>query len=40
VARRWKNPDWFDMTRRASGHTAFGLGIHGCVGKPVASIET
>jgi len=39
VARRWKNPDRFDVTRRASGHMAFGLGIHGCVGKPVAIIE-
>ena len=32
-------PDRFDITRRASGHMAFGLGIHGCVGKPVARIE-
>jgi 4-methoxybenzoate monooxygenase (O-demethylating) len=37
--RRWKHPDRFDVTRRASGHMAFGLGIHGCVGKPVARIE-
>jgi cytochrome P450 len=37
--RRWENPDRFDITRKASGHLAFGLGIHGCVGKPVARIE-
>ena len=37
--RRWENPDRFDITRRASGHLAFGQGIHGCVGKPVARIE-
>jgi cytochrome P450 len=37
--RRWDAPDRFDITRKASGHLAFGLGIHGCVGKPVARIE-
>jgi cytochrome P450 len=37
--RRWNDPDRFDVTRKASGHLAFGLGIHGCVGKPVARIE-
>jgi 4-methoxybenzoate monooxygenase (O-demethylating) len=37
--RRWEEPDRFDITRKASGHLAFGLGIHGCVGKPVARIE-
>ena len=37
--RRWENPDRFDISRKASGHLAFGLGIHGCVGKPVARIE-
>lgn len=37
--RRWVEPDHFDITRKASGHLAFGLGIHGCVGKPVARIE-
>ena len=37
--RRWEDPGRFDITRKASGHLAFGLGIHGCVGKPVARIE-
>jgi 4-methoxybenzoate monooxygenase (O-demethylating) len=37
--RRWEDPDQFDITRKASGHLAFGLGIHSCVGKPVARIE-
>jgi cytochrome P450 len=37
--RRWDAPDAFDIRRKASGHLAFGLGIHGCVGKPVARIE-
>jgi 4-methoxybenzoate monooxygenase (O-demethylating) len=37
--RRWEEPDRFDIGRKASGHLAFGLGIHGCVGKPVARIE-
>lgn len=37
--RRWDYPDRFDISRRASGHLAFGLGIHGCVGKSVARIE-
>ena len=37
--RRWESPDRFDIRRKASGHLAFGLGIHGCVGKPVARIE-
>ena len=37
--RRWEAPDRFDLTRRASGHVAFGYGIHACVGQMVARLE-
>jgi cytochrome P450 len=37
--RKWENPEKFDIERRASGHMAFGTGIHGCVGQVVARIE-
>jgi cytochrome P450 len=37
--RHWDKPDRFDITRRASGHLAFGMGIHGCVGMAVARLE-
>jgi cytochrome P450 len=36
---RWSNPDRFEITRRASGHIGFGMGIHGCVGQMVARLE-
>lgn len=37
--RRWDNPDRLDITRKAIGHTAFGAGIHGCVGQMLARLE-
>jgi len=35
----WPNADRFDVTRRPSGHLAFGVGIHNCVGQNVARAE-
>lgn len=37
--RRWTEPDAFDIARKASGHLAFGMGIHGCVGQMLARLE-
>lgn len=37
--RRWDRPDDFDIRRQASGHVAFGFGIHQCLGQMVARIE-
>ena len=37
--RRWEAPETFDITRKASGHVAFGYGIHSCVGQMVARLE-
>lgn len=31
--------DRFDLNRSASGHLAFGMGLHQCVGQPIARIE-
>lgn len=37
--RRWDEPDEFDLHRRAAGHTAFGAGVHNCVGQVIARME-
>ena len=37
--RRWPDPHRFDITRKASGHVAFGAGIHACVGGALARAE-
>jgi 4-methoxybenzoate monooxygenase (O-demethylating) len=38
-ARRWDDPERFDVSRRAAGHVAFGAGIHLCVGQMLARLE-
>ncbi len=38
--RRWQEPDRFDVTRKSGEHTAFGAGIHKCVGQMLARLET
>ena len=37
--RQWDAPDIFDISRRTSGHLAFGFGIHACVGQMMARME-
>lgn len=37
--RRWDRPNDFDIARNASGHVAFGFGIHQCLGQMVARAE-
>lgn len=38
--RHWgDNADEFDLDRNASGHMAFGMGLHQCVGQPIARLE-
>ncbi|WP_431914949.1 cytochrome P450 [Nonomuraea jabiensis] len=35
----YDNPDTLDLSRRATGHVAFGHGIHQCLGQQLARIE-
>lgn len=37
--RKWPDADRFDITRNASGHIAFGYGVHQCLGQMVARQE-
>ena len=37
--RRWANPDAYDLSRDPSGHLAFGLGVHQCVGQHAARLQ-
>ncbi|MEH0576775.1 cytochrome P450 [Streptomyces sp. B21-108] len=39
-AARYPEPDVLDVTRSATGHLAFGHGIHHCVGAPLARAES
>lgn len=38
--RKWHEPDRFDLSRDPSGHVAFGMGMHQCVGQHVARLES
>lgn len=39
--RKWgPSADHFDITRASGGHVAFGMGVHQCLGQPIARMET
>lgn len=37
--RRWENPEQYDLSRDPSGHLAFGMGVHQCVGQHAARLQ-
>ncbi|GGC82452.1 cytochrome P450 [Tersicoccus solisilvae] len=38
--RRWgASASSFDLERNATGHVAFGMGLHQCIGQPIARLE-
>lgn len=37
---KWPDPDVFDITRNASDHLGFGIGVHRCIGEPLAKMES
>jgi len=38
--RVFSDPDRLDLRRMPNGHVAFGLGVHVCIGRPLARLET
>jgi cytochrome P450 len=38
-ARKWTDPDAFDITRNPVDHVSFGYGLHGCAGQALARLE-
>ncbi len=37
--QQFENPDILDLTREPNRHLAFGLGVHYCLGAPLARLE-